>query len=202
MKEKTSEEKIFEAALYEFAEKGYTGASTNSICERAGVAKGLLFHYYKSKKNLYLAVLEASLETLMSYVLGGAMQEKTDLLEQIFYMSELKICFFRAHPQMGKILTNSMYFDKEKTPPEIIEKVEAYKRKGLESIRELLEKQEFRPGVDKNQAFEFILFTLQGYSNYLLGNDPNFEMMVDSFDLIVQKLRGITDFIKYGVYSS
>ncbi len=45
-------DKIIEAAIEVFSEKGYTGASIDEIAARAGVSKGLVFWYYKSKKNL------------------------------------------------------------------------------------------------------------------------------------------------------
>jgi len=45
-------DKIIEAAVQVFAEKGYSGASIEEIAERAGVSKGLVFWYFKSKKNL------------------------------------------------------------------------------------------------------------------------------------------------------
>jgi len=41
---------IFQASLEEFAAVGYERANTNHICEIAEVSKGLLFHYYNSKK--------------------------------------------------------------------------------------------------------------------------------------------------------
>ncbi|EMV4835388.1 helix-turn-helix transcriptional regulator, partial [Listeria monocytogenes] len=47
--------KILEAAMGEFTEKGYQAASTNKICEKAGVSKGLIFHYFGSKEKLYIA---------------------------------------------------------------------------------------------------------------------------------------------------
>jgi AcrR family transcriptional regulator len=47
-------ERILKASIEEFAEKGYAAASTNSIAKKAKVAKGLLFHYFKSKENLYI----------------------------------------------------------------------------------------------------------------------------------------------------
>ena len=44
-------QKIYQAALEEFVEHGYQNASTNRITQRAGISKGLLFHYFKNKKN-------------------------------------------------------------------------------------------------------------------------------------------------------
>ena len=47
-------ENLFLIALEEFTENGYRNASTNRITEKAGVSKGLLFHYFGSKKELFL----------------------------------------------------------------------------------------------------------------------------------------------------
>ena len=41
-----------------FAEKGYSGAYTEELVERAKVTKGALYHHFASKRELYLAVVE------------------------------------------------------------------------------------------------------------------------------------------------
>lgn len=41
-----------------FAQKGYTGANTNELVERARVTKGALYHHFANKKELYQAVVE------------------------------------------------------------------------------------------------------------------------------------------------
>lgn len=55
-KEKASED-IIRAAIAEFAEKGYTGATTRSIAARAGVSNGLLGKYFESKENLLYVIV-------------------------------------------------------------------------------------------------------------------------------------------------
>ncbi|MEM5780278.1 MAG: TetR/AcrR family transcriptional regulator, partial [Lawsonibacter sp.] len=45
---------IINAALTEFAAKGYDLASTNGMVKAAGISKGALFHYFASKKDLFL----------------------------------------------------------------------------------------------------------------------------------------------------
>ncbi|HWQ80520.1 MAG TPA: TetR/AcrR family transcriptional regulator, partial [Anaerovoracaceae bacterium] len=59
--EKLSEsrqEQILQVCMEEFIEKGYDNASTNTIVKRLGISKGLLFLYFKNKKNLYLYIVE------------------------------------------------------------------------------------------------------------------------------------------------
>ncbi|MGE5328361.1 MAG: TetR/AcrR family transcriptional regulator [Deltaproteobacteria bacterium] len=49
---------IISAAIEIFAEKGYAATSTSEIAKKAGVGEGTIFHHYKTKKDLLLAVPE------------------------------------------------------------------------------------------------------------------------------------------------
>lgn len=48
---------IFNTALTEFAEHGYDGARIQKIAQRAGCNPRLIYHYFGSKDDLYLAAL-------------------------------------------------------------------------------------------------------------------------------------------------
>lgn len=52
-----SRERILEAALAEFAAKGYAGARVGEIADRAGVNKQLISYYFGGKAGLYDALL-------------------------------------------------------------------------------------------------------------------------------------------------
>jgi TetR/AcrR family transcriptional regulator len=52
--------RILEAALSEFAAHGFAGARTDQIAAAAGVNKALLYYYFESKENLYLAAFESA----------------------------------------------------------------------------------------------------------------------------------------------
>lgn len=47
---------VLNAALGEFASRGYANASTNVIAREAGISKALMFHYVGSKRELFLSV--------------------------------------------------------------------------------------------------------------------------------------------------
>src|ERR1700681_2753010 len=51
---------VLAAATGEFKDKGVAGARVDVIARRAGVNKRMLYHYFGSKEDLYLAVLEAA----------------------------------------------------------------------------------------------------------------------------------------------
>lgn len=50
-------EQLVRTALQLFSEKGYRGASIRDIARSAGVNEALLYHYFKSKADLFQAVL-------------------------------------------------------------------------------------------------------------------------------------------------
>jgi TetR/AcrR family transcriptional regulator len=50
--------RILDAALQEFSAHGLAGARTEQIASIAGVNKALLYYYFDSKENLYLAAIE------------------------------------------------------------------------------------------------------------------------------------------------
>ena len=49
---------IAEAAFAAFAEKGYTATRVDDVARRAGVSKGLMYLYYKTKEDLFKAVIK------------------------------------------------------------------------------------------------------------------------------------------------
>lgn len=61
-------EKILDAGLELFGERGYHATSIADIGERAGIAKSVLYHYFGSKAALYEAILEAQTDALTERV--------------------------------------------------------------------------------------------------------------------------------------
>ncbi len=50
---------ITQAALEAFAEKGYAGTRVEEVASKAGVSKGLLYLYFKTKEELFKAVVKS-----------------------------------------------------------------------------------------------------------------------------------------------
>ena len=55
-------EQILETALKLFAARGFDVTSTKQIAKEAGIAEGLIFHYFPTKASLLTAILEDRLE--------------------------------------------------------------------------------------------------------------------------------------------
>lgn len=80
-----TERKILDAALKLFAEKGYTGATTRVIAEKAGVSELTLFRKFKNKRNLFDTLLTQNLEKMEkdfeSVLINQKFDSPSDFLE-------------------------------------------------------------------------------------------------------------------------
>ncbi len=99
MKEKITQERLLQSALAVFSQKGYEGASMNDIRMHANCSKGILYHYFENKDELYLRCLEETIQVFlmqsknmdMSSVkisdfisLRAQFQDKNDFYAQLF----------------------------------------------------------------------------------------------------------------------
>jgi len=60
-----TEQKILDAALKVFAKRGYIGATTLDIAEKAGFSEKTLFRKFKTKENLFNSVIIKNNEKIM-----------------------------------------------------------------------------------------------------------------------------------------
>jgi AcrR family transcriptional regulator len=61
---KEKQDRILNAAMKVFAANGYKYGSTEQIVKEAGISKGLLFHYFGTKQELYLFLYDYSVRVL------------------------------------------------------------------------------------------------------------------------------------------
>jgi AcrR family transcriptional regulator len=76
----TRREQILGCAVQLFGERPYSAVSTTEIAHRAGVARGLLNHYFGTKRDLYLEVVRRMvlLPNLFSEVTTGGTEERVE----------------------------------------------------------------------------------------------------------------------------
>lgn len=56
--------KILASAIKLFSTRGFNAASVDDICADAGISKGAFYHHFKSKQDLFLALLDSWLQTI------------------------------------------------------------------------------------------------------------------------------------------
>ena len=94
---------ILDAALAEFAEKGYHGASTEDIARRAGISQPYVFRLFGTKKELFRAVVarcfRETLEMFQRAAEGLRGREALDAMGNA-YIAQLSADPIRLRAQM------------------------------------------------------------------------------------------------------
>ncbi|MEV6396633.1 TetR/AcrR family transcriptional regulator [Streptomyces sp. NPDC051907] len=65
-----------------FADTSYDALSMDDIAKHAGVAKGLIYYYFKSKRGYYLAIIEDSVADLVSRAAGDTDLPRVERVHQ------------------------------------------------------------------------------------------------------------------------
>lgn len=88
-------EQIIKSAQKEFVDQGFTRAKTETIAKNAGVSKGLIFHYYGSKANLYYETFVTTMEMITEKadltVWTGAENLESMIKNALIYKMKLQI---------------------------------------------------------------------------------------------------------------
>lgn len=110
--------RILHAAMEIFAEKGYSGAATSEIAQRAGVAEGTIFRHYRTKKDLLLSLVAPFMARLLEpFVLRDLLAEANKPHEtfESFVRAFLdnRIVFAEKHIKLIRILIQEVPFHPE-----------------------------------------------------------------------------------------
>lgn len=162
-------ERILNAVMAEFSLKGYDHASTNAIVQRAGIAKGLLFHYFKSKKHLFLYLYHYCVDKVTSEVYLSPAAKETDFFAKMRAGQEAKLALLRRYPELFAFMRAAYLEESHHVKPELEEKNREFI--GTASARFLgnIDYTKFKDGLDVSMAINVVLWSLEGYTNqYLL----------------------------------
>lgn len=95
--------RILTAATAEFADKGFSGARTDQIAQRAQTNVRMLYHYHGSKDGLYTHVLEGALAELRHQELQLDVSDAAPL-EGILQLFDFIDGHFSTHPELLQLL--------------------------------------------------------------------------------------------------
>lgn len=98
-----TKQQILDAAEEEFAKHGLSGARTDAIATRAGVAPRMIYYYFQSKEGLYQAVLQRP-ATEFQEVLGQLNLEQLPAKEALRAFLQTTIAYEISHRYRGMLL--------------------------------------------------------------------------------------------------
>ena len=202
-------ERIISAAMKEFL-KGYKHASTDNIVREAGISKGLLFHYFGTKENLYKFLIEYIAQTFITEFLDVLNVRQPDILDSLWQASLLKHDLSLRYPVIFDFITKA-YIDagaKDAAMLDTIEKMMDMRNNAIAEIYKSADLSLFRDDVDPDMAMNTINWAMNGYAEAkakeaeaLKGTDePPTEVIRDNYENYLEEFKGYLNFFRKCFY--
>lgn len=168
-------QRIIEAGIEEFG-KGYALASTNEIVRKAGVSKGLLFHYFGSKKNLFLEVFKEATVKLQERLLSSHEADQENMAGDIFHLltrlALIKLRLFQDEPALYQFLATAIQDSPDEIRQELQVFIDSTAEYGIGRLLDGIELSDLRPDVDPVKAIKLIQLVMDGFQqDYLRRKD-------------------------------
>lgn len=163
--EPEKQDRIINAAIKEFAQKGYDKASTNEIVKEAEISKGLLFHYFKNKKQLFLFLVDYCYETIAEEFYQKFPFDEVDFFNRMRQSVIIKMELSERYPDIFKFIQEAFMDDAAEIKPEMEKKLREMTDLNVNKIYEGVDYSKFRDDVDLQKILKIITWTFEKMSD-------------------------------------
>jgi len=185
--------RILEAALEEFASKGYRKASTNTIVREAKVSKGLLFHYFISKKELFIYLVKSAIDSVLKDIVESVNFADRDVLNRMHKAAVVKINSTLTHTSFTRLLEGVQNVEDESITKQLhAYNLEAYE-KGYTKLFSNIDYYLFKDILNVDRCLNVVRWTI----NHLeqdwreQQNDPTKKESYDEFMMFLDHYLGL-----------
>ncbi len=187
-----SEEKqlpIIEAALKCFGKHGYKKASMGDIAQNSGVSKPMLFHYFGTKRDLYLYLSEYVRSVMIEAYKRNEINAYDDLFERIIVASRMKMGILEKHPHILKFII-SMFEETDDAVIDITKKIMPEAQRFSHDL--VLRKEDvikFKESVDIDVVMRMMFLMAEGYAHEMTDERCDLGKITEELEKTIHMLK-------------
>ena len=129
----SARDRLIEASIFLFSEKGYASTSVREIVAHAGVTKPVLYYYFKNKEGIYRALLDWAAEK-QDAILAEVMEGSGTILDRILDLYREIYFAVLENRNLFKLLHNLIFGPPQGAPDYDLEQ---FHRKMVKAIKEI-----------------------------------------------------------------
>ncbi|WML41742.1 TetR/AcrR family transcriptional regulator [Neobacillus sp. OS1-2] len=167
--EQEKQDRIINAAIKEFAQKGYERASTNEMVKAAGISKGLLFHYFGNKKQLFLFLFDYCCRILAEQFYQKINLAERDFFTRIRQAVMIKMELLTTYPDLFTFIEEAYLEDSAEVKVEVDKKVKVLSDANFGKVYEGIDFSKFRDDMDIKKVLKIITYTFEKLSEEMLS---------------------------------
>src|SRR5699024_4925726 len=174
----------------EFVQSGFEKASTNEIVKRSNISKGSLFNYFNSKKDLYVYLIEYSVQ-IIEQIIEQIDFNETDIFKRIENIGLKKLHIQQKFPQVFDFLVSAMQEESAEVKEIIQQKVEPIYGESTNKM--------YR-NIDYDKAIEILNWTMFGFGEKGLSQINTFENISKFGEQYLKEWKSYSEILKYSFY--
>ena len=201
--DESKRDRIINAAMNEFR-YGYKRASTDTIVKKAGISKGLLFHYFGTKENLFEFLINFAMEKVQRGHMDMLDYGGRDLLEGIWQMALQKKDISDRYPHIYEF-AYAVHAHWDDLPGDEIflafwEKQEALNTQLIEACDTGM----LREDIDPQKATAMLGWTVSGFFEYANAKKAYSKegWEDEDYEIFLKELRSYLDILKLCFYKN
>jgi AcrR family transcriptional regulator len=156
---------LIDAALEAFGSNGYKKTSISDIAAAAGISKAMVFHYFRTKKDLYFYLFHYCWDLITSEINNQFDNSVTDFFERITLSTEIKVAVIKRHPATLSFL-NSVYHENNE---EVKDGIKAQMSRTDEFRNKIamdgMDYSKFKDDVDVGIVMKMLVWMAEGFVN-------------------------------------
>lgn len=162
-KNQQTRRRILDSALDEFSKQGYGASSINAVCATQNISKGIIYHYFKTKDDLFLSCVEECFDRLTEYLRDHIQLEQGSIEERLEGYFTARLAFFQEHPVYQRIFCEAVMTPPAHLKGEIQAQKRAFDALNIQILEQLLEPVSLRTHITKADVIE----TFQQFQDFI-----------------------------------
>ena len=195
------QELILSTGIKAFAQNSYKDVSTDYITKACGISKGILFHYFGSKKDYYLFCLEKSMQRLIGSKDPITGNDFYSILFDSMNRKMAQCMVYKDEMHMVNMASRDPSVDVAEGKDEILRRYRTVMQlRSAQTLQRAMTKLELKKSVNRQTAAEGLqLYTNAVLNKYLLQYQQAPDRFFENSDTIKAEMKRYLDLMLYGI---
>lgn len=191
-----AQRRILDSALTEFSAKGYGGSSMNNICAVQNISKGIIYHYFHSKDELYLACISECFQRLTAYMKAALENMHGNIAERLEQYFSARMEFFHSNPIYSPLFCEAVISPPAALAKDILALRAEFDALTISTLKQLLDDLPLRPNITIDESIDLF----RQFQDFINAKYRNSSFPADErFAIRDEYCRKLLDILLYGI---
>lgn len=199
-RQERSRQAIIQAAMDEFGSADFEAVTMERICAGHGISKGMMYHYFSNKDELFLCCVSGIFQELWKYLQENmSIPADEPILESLKHFFWLRETFFQTRDREKHVFENAVFYP----PGHLAEQIQKYREPIREEndrfLRQIVSRAKLHENLNQEKAIRYLNSIYQLFWNalhqYCLpeGYQGFHSTLTEAEELLEMLLFGIID---------